>query len=246
MEGWARSGGATTTSGSGHRRPRFGETQQGSWCTYLIGHGSQDRGYLLDSARRQAVDWVRADVERLWQDVATPDTLASIDAFYLVERQRGLNRIASAADLLNPAYVPFGAASFMECALRHLGPQNRDESLHRAIIERNGARLAALPVAGGGDARARKGMARDERFCFSRCGTLRGGPSASVVGRCWGGLLCAARYGSAVRRGDRARRRASTRIGSGRTTVPFYTTALLRSCWRRPPNGNRFRARWAI
>jgi hypothetical protein len=107
---------------------------------------------LRRELRRDLADVVRRDAEPLWEMVRYADgPLAAIDGFYLLERQRGLTRIASAADLWNPAYAPFGHSLFCEAALGYLGAQNRGEGLHREIIFGNAPMLAALERSDGGD-----------------------------------------------------------------------------------------------
>ena len=113
------------------------------------------RTHLLSALRKdlrgQIRDLLATDVRALWALVDDADgRLAAMDAFYLLERQRGLTRVASAADLWNPAYAPFGHSLFCEAACGYLGVQNRGETLHRDIIFANAPRLAALGRHEGG------------------------------------------------------------------------------------------------
>jgi hypothetical protein len=114
----------------------------------------QPRSHLLPVLQQQlragAADLLRQDTAALWSFIGGGTSVAAVDAFYLLERQRGLTRIASAADLHNPAYSPFGHSLFCEAALNYLGVQNRAELLHREIISGNSPRLAAVRRPDGG------------------------------------------------------------------------------------------------
>lgn len=125
--------------------------------TALLTESRSDLHRLLRGWRRgEALEAIRGEIERVWNSVCVSDRiLASVDAFYIVERQRALNRISSAADRWNSAYAPFGHEPFLERALSFLGPQNRDETLHRAIIAGNDSLLGTMPIHGGGNAAPR-------------------------------------------------------------------------------------------
>lgn len=130
---------------------------------------------LAEPLRRSAADIVRAEVEALWATLRGADLMATVDAFYLLERQRGLTRISAAADLWNPAYSPFAHSIFIEKGLGFLGAQNRGDPLHRDLIARNARQLAALPRYPAGDClprsrwRARAGLiAATARYAVGR------------------------------------------------------------------------------
>lgn len=124
----------------------------GHLAARLLTPRSHAHRVLRPGVRRDLTDAIRGDARPLWAMVGdTGHPLAAMDAFYLLERQRGLTRITSAADLWNPAYTPFGHSLFCETALGYLGAQNRDEGLHREIIVGNAPSLAALERYGGGN-----------------------------------------------------------------------------------------------
>lgn len=122
--------------------------------TYLVHRLIRPRarvaGLLRADLRRDLVDLVRREAATIWAMVSGADgRFAAIDGFYLLERQRGLTRIASAADLWNPAHAPFAHTAFLPAALGYLGPQNRGDTLHRALIAGNSPALARLARYGG-------------------------------------------------------------------------------------------------
>lgn len=153
---------------------------------YLYKRLLRERGALvplLHPRHRTAIlDALRDDVRTVWNMVHVPDQpYASLDAFYLMQRQRGLTRVTSASELLNPAYSPFALAAFTSTALRYLGPQNRDDRLHRSLIARFAPGLSGLPLHGNGTSALRSRPASAVRAAVSTARYF----GSSLLGSSW-------------------------------------------------------------
>lgn len=169
----------------------------GDPLSYLVDQLIRARAHMLPvltpEYRRQVADIVRRDAWPVWAAVEGANgRLAAVDAFYLLERHRGLTRVASVADLWNPAYAPFGHSVFLEAALGYLGPQNRSDTLHREIISRNAPALAGLQRYGGGSCRPIGSRARWSGLAAGTARHLLGRAAGTAVRRrlaAWRGVV---------------------------------------------------------
>jgi hypothetical protein len=109
----------------------------------------------------KAKAFLKDDVAKVWDLMKrTHGYDCAIDAFYILERQRGLHSVLRCSDQYQHNLMPLGNSRFLERALPFTGVQGRCERLHRSIIAMNSKALPTFPTDSGGNCVLLRGVAR--------------------------------------------------------------------------------------